>query len=352
LPRNADALFSAPAIEYSILIRVVLTNFQPLRAAAMLSAAILLARVIGLAQTSLTSAVMLEMETDAYTAAFRITEFVNYLVAGGALSATFIPVFTQFKDNARPADAWRFFSAIASIMSLVLLLILGLVYAFAEPIAAFATQEPPGEKLDLTVQMTRIMIPAQACFYLGGLLVGVLNAHKRFGASAYTGAVVQHGRAHTGCGRCGLQCGKTPSVAYGILIGAFCGNFLLPLVAALRGPREERVQFRLFAIVSCARCSGILSQFASHYAWRVVSRNRSDCDAVFHGPFARRHFDAARPRQSSYGCGTGNAGASCQRSGFSLSRQRSATGKWIASPSFCAMDCAASCLSHCPPRPC
>ena len=218
---------------------------QPLRAAALLSATILLARVIGLIQLSVTSILMTEMNTDAYTAAFRLTDFVNYLIAGGALSATFIPVFTQFKDNDRKEDAWRFFSAIISIMSLVLLVVLGVVYYFAEPIAARATQYQ-GEKLRLTVEMTRVMLPAQACFYVGGILVGVLNAYKRFGASGFTGAVYNIVALVFGVALWAVLPPNQKAIgfAWGILLGAFCGNLLLPLVAARRAPREERPQFQ------------------------------------------------------------------------------------------------------------
>ena len=35
-------------------------------------------------------------ETDAYYAAFTLPDFLNYLVAGGALSITFIPIFSKY----------------------------------------------------------------------------------------------------------------------------------------------------------------------------------------------------------------------------------------------------------------
>lgn len=208
----------------------------------MLSAAILLARVIGLAQVSAISWLMSQADSDAYTAAFRITDFVNYLVAGGALSATFIPLFVEFKETGNRDDAWRFFSSIASIMSLVLLVILGTAWIFMTPIAARVTQYS-GEKLAMTVAMTRIMLPAQACFYLGGLAVGILNAHRRFGASSLTGAVYNVVALLTGLALWFALGRSALSFAWGIFFGAFCGNFLLPVLAALRGPREDRLRF-------------------------------------------------------------------------------------------------------------
>ncbi len=230
----------------------------------MLSAAILLARVLGLAQLTITSWLMPQADTDAYTTAFRITDFVNYLIAGGALSATFIPVFTQFKDNGRQAEAWRFFSAVASIMSLALLAVLGAMYVFAYPLADFATRHAYSpEKLALTVQMARIMLPAQACFYLGGLLVGVLNAYKRFGASGMTGAVYNLVAIIVGVALWFVLSRKSVAFAsvgfaWGILLGAFCGGFLLPLLAVMRGPRAERVRFQFLLSL---RAPGIATFF-------------------------------------------------------------------------------------------
>ena len=214
---------------------------RPLRAAALLSATILLARIIGLVQSSLISSIMVKQQTDAYTAAFRVNDFVNYLVAGGALSVTFIPIFIEMKDNARRDEAWRFFSSIASIMSVALLGVLALTYILVEPVLYRIGWR--GEDLNLVVQMTHIMLPAQAFFYLGGMLVGVLNAHKRFGASSFTGAVYNVVAVVVGLMIWSLS-RDVLGFAWGILIGAFCGNFLLPLVASLRGTREERLQFR------------------------------------------------------------------------------------------------------------
>ena len=216
---------------------------QPLRAAAILSLAILLSRVIGLVQVIIVSSVMSPMDTDAYKAAFRINDFVNYLVAGGALSATFIPIFTQLKQTQSEREAWRFFSAIASIMSIVLLVILGSAFFLIEPIAARYTGYT-GEKLELTVQMTRIMLPAQAFFYMGGMIVGVLNAHKRFGAAGLTSSVYNLVALGVGIAAWQLMGRNALGFAWGILIGAFVGNFLLPLGAALLGPRQERLRFR------------------------------------------------------------------------------------------------------------
>ncbi len=217
---------------------------QPLRAAALLSVMLLLARVVGLVQTVVVGTLIPRGDNDAYKAAFGLIEFVNYLVAGGALSVTFIPLFTLFKNNDNERDAWRFFSAIASIMTCILVVIITLSYLLATPVARWYYSGFDEERLALTVKMTRILLPAQIFFYLGGMIVGVLNAHKRFGASSLTGVAYNIVALITGVALWFLLGHNSVGFAWGILIGAFFGNFLLPLVAALRAPSAERLRFR------------------------------------------------------------------------------------------------------------
>jgi putative peptidoglycan lipid II flippase len=221
---------------------------RALQAAAILSSLYFLSRLVGLVQNAIINAYLPPDATDAYWAAFAIPDFINYLVAGGALSITFIPIFTALQSTNREREAWRFFSTVAVIMGGVLILLLIVAELFARPLVAIARSgflERP-EVFDLTVAMTRVLLPAQWFFYIGGLLVGVLNAYKRFAASGWTGAVY-NGVAIV-VALLLLKLGVGPvAFAWGILAGAFLGNFLLPLLAARAAPRAQRPQFS-FAI--------------------------------------------------------------------------------------------------------
>lgn len=225
-------------------------RINPLRATAFLSGAILLARIIGFVQNIILNALLPATPNAAYRLAFVLPDFINYLVAGGAISVTFIPLFTQLKNDGDERAAWRFFSTVATLMGSVLLALIVITWIFADPLVRLTipgfdpTNHPDKAKtFALTVQMTRIFLPAQLFFYLGGMLVGVLNAHKRFGASGLTGALYNIVAIFVALGLWMLT--QNPlSFAWGILAGAFGGNFLLPLLASRRGPREERLQFR------------------------------------------------------------------------------------------------------------
>jgi putative peptidoglycan lipid II flippase len=222
-------------------------TINPLQAAAVLAVTVLLSRVVGFVQANIIMRLLPTADAEAYVAAFRIPNVVNYLVAGGAISITFIPVFTALEHAGERREAWKFFSTIVTIMAVILtaLTILGVI--FAEPLVRLITpgfNDPKkADVLALTVTMTRVLLPAQVFFYIGGLIVGVLNSHKRFGASGMTGTIYNLVAIFVGLTLWFFL--GSPGFVWGIFIGAFAGNFLLPLIAAHSGPDEERIHFSI-----------------------------------------------------------------------------------------------------------
>lgn len=217
-----------------------------MRAAALLSVLYLLSRFIGLIQSAIISAKFNPDQLDAYTGAFALPELVNYVVAGGALSTTFIPVFTGLMSNGREKEAWRFFSTIVTVMAVALTALIVFCFIVAHPLVTllnigFAGKDKSPEVLALTITMTRIMLPSQLCFYVGGTIVGVLNYYKRFGATGWTSAVYNIVAIIFGLAL--LRPLGPISFAWGILIGAAVGNLGLPLAAALLGPGQQRPHF-------------------------------------------------------------------------------------------------------------
>ena len=69
--------------------------------------------------------------TDVYYAAFTIPDLLNYLLAGGALSIAFLPIFSEYLATGREEEGWRVFSVIATTMTslLLLLVVAGEVFA-------------------------------------------------------------------------------------------------------------------------------------------------------------------------------------------------------------------------------
>ena len=226
---------------------------RPAQAMLILSALYFLARFTGLFQGALISALLPQNATDAYSVAFDLPDYLNYLVAGGAISLTFIPIFTRFWDKGKEAEAWRFFSTLLCLMGAFLVAATALMMLFTPQFMALTK---PGlletgreDTFELAVQMTRIILPAQLFFYAGGLMLGVLNSFKRFGASGWTGAT--YNLVAVGLAVPLWFWLRNPLVfAWGILVGAFVGNFLLPYLALHSGPRSQRPRFRWLLDVS------------------------------------------------------------------------------------------------------
>ena len=213
-------------------------------AALVLSASVLLSRLLGFVRDALIAYLLgAGSETDAYYAAFTLPDLMNYFLAGGTLSITFIPLYTRFIAKGRDEDGDRLMSVVLTNMGLLLatMLVVGEVYApelVGKLFPGFGARE-----LVRTTELTRIVMPAQLFFYIGGVLAAILMARERFVAVAavplvYNFSIIAFGIVlHDSMGVAGFSVGA--------LVGAFLGPFLIPLLAVRRAvPFRLRLNFR------------------------------------------------------------------------------------------------------------
>ncbi len=121
---------------------------------------------------------------DAYYAAFRIPDFIFNLLLAGALTAGFVPIFLELwqKD---PAKSWALTNRILRVVGVVMA-VAGLIgFVFAPHMVPFITPGFSGEKLALTITLTRIMMISPFLMGLSGVLSGVLHARRQFTAFAF-----------------------------------------------------------------------------------------------------------------------------------------------------------------------
>ena len=125
-------------------------------------------------------------EADAFFVAFRIPNLLRRLTAEGALTAGFIPVFTDYLTNRGKGEALRIARIIFTFAALCLgvLALLGILCAI--PLTQLFA---PGfladqGKFSLTVSLTRIMFPYIFLVSLVALAMGVLNSFRHFMAPA------------------------------------------------------------------------------------------------------------------------------------------------------------------------
>lgn len=170
--------------------------------------------------------------TDAYYAAFTLPDFLNYLVAGGSLSLTFIPVFTKFLAERREDEGWHVFSTVVTTMGALLaaVVVAGEIFA-PHLVQLIAPGFSPAEKARV-VFLTRLMLPAQICFYLGSILSAVQYAKGQFVVPSLA-PVVYNIAIILGGVLLSPRMGIT-GFAVGVLAGAVAGNFLLQVYGATR----------------------------------------------------------------------------------------------------------------------
>ena len=135
-------------------------------------------------------------ELDAFVYSNRVCETLFLLVAGGALGSTFLPAFTGLLAKDDRGSAWKLASSLANTVTLTLSLLAVLVAVFAPQVVRYALA--PGlyknpELFALTVSLLRIQLISAILFGLGGLIVGILNAHQVFLIPALTPAMYQLG---------------------------------------------------------------------------------------------------------------------------------------------------------------
>ncbi len=172
-------------------------NRQIARAAGTVMFAIVLGQITGLIRSILVArAFGASPELDAFFAANRVSETLFLLVAGGALGSAFIPTFTGFLAKGDRVAAWRLAASLARLVTLTLSLLAVLAAVFAPQIVRYALA--PGfvtnpTLFSLTIHLLRIQLISAVLFGLGGLLVGILNAHQVFLVPALTPAMYQLG---------------------------------------------------------------------------------------------------------------------------------------------------------------
>jgi putative peptidoglycan lipid II flippase len=172
------------------------------------------------------------MEADALNAAFVLPDMISYFLVGGAASITFVTILTRYRDTGREAEGERSLSVILTTMALVL----GSAVLLAELAAPwFIRAWFPGfeaAKVELCVYLTRILLPAQLCFFAGGVFGAVLLVRKQFYAQAVTPLIYNLGTIVGGvllARRIGVS-----SLAIGTVAGALLGPFLINAAGAFR----------------------------------------------------------------------------------------------------------------------
>lgn len=204
-------------------------------------ASTMLSRVIGLVRVKYIAWLFgRSAAADAFYAAFQLPDMISYFLVGGAASITFVTILSRYRDVGREAEGERAMSVILTTMVLVL----GGAIVAAEFLApAYVRLLLNGFKSDpakaaLCVHLTRILLPAQICFFAGGVFGAVLLVRKQFSVQAVAPLIYNLGTILGGVFLAHDM--GVSSLAIGTVGGAFCGPFLLNAIWAHRAGMRFR----------------------------------------------------------------------------------------------------------------
>ncbi len=210
-------------------------------AALIMAGSIFLSRLMGLVRDKVISwRFGAGTEADVYFAAFTIPDFINYLLAGGYVSITLIPLLSKrFAED--PDDAWRFFSAVLTWAALSVAVLCTAAWLAAPQLAHLTAPGFSPEQLARLSLFLRIILPGQVFFLTGACFAALLYIRKQFIVPAltpllYNGLIILGGLLWPGHDMEGF--------CWGVPAGAACGAFALPLAAARAGGLHVTLRLR------------------------------------------------------------------------------------------------------------
>jgi putative peptidoglycan lipid II flippase len=190
-------------------------------AALLLAASVLLSRLLGFARdVVLAGMIGRNAQTDAYSAGFMLPDLLNHLLAGGALSVAFLPVYERLRRQRGAAAGHDFTATALGTMGVLTLALTAVLFVFADPLVAWQFGFPP-EQHALTVRLTRIVLPAQLAFVCGGILRAALMADGQFRSQAVAPLLYNVGIIAGGVALAGTL--GVEGFAWGALAGALVG---------------------------------------------------------------------------------------------------------------------------------
>ncbi len=153
------------------------------RSAGSVGLATFLSRILGFVRDMIIAALFGAMSSaDAFFVAFRIPNLLRRLTAEGAMTAAFVPVFTDSYHTEGKKPAFLFACNVITILTIILVFLVAIGEVFTEKLVALIA---PGftataESFALTVTLTQIMLPYLLVISVAAVMMGMLNSMKIF----------------------------------------------------------------------------------------------------------------------------------------------------------------------------
>lgn len=180
-------------------------------------------------------------QTDAFLVAMTIPELLRNMLAGGTLTAAFIPVFSSYLAQGRNNEAQKLSSGIINMLFVGLMLMAGVGILCAPYLVKFVAPGFQGETFELAISLSRILFPAIIFFGIASIFGGILNAYQHFSTPAFTPLALNLCIIITTfafCAKLGIV-----SLTIGVVIGGLA-QLLMQIPALIKKGMRYRINFR------------------------------------------------------------------------------------------------------------
>lgn len=152
-----------------------------LSAAFVISGMMLLSRVLGLIRARLLAGTFgAGPELDIYFASFRLPDLLFQLLVMGALSSSFIPVFTSYLEKKEKEEAWRVANYVINASTIIFAILTFFIFVFTEPLARIIAPDYQTWQISEMVKLMRVMMVGQFFLIISNFVTGILQSFKRF----------------------------------------------------------------------------------------------------------------------------------------------------------------------------
>lgn len=142
----------------------------------------LISRILGLIRNQLMLAYFgisaNTMILDAYFGAFKVPDFIFNVIFIGAITTIFIPLFTKYKKESEE-KAQKFTIDMLRYVSFIFIIICATSWFFMDYIMMIITPGFDGEKLNLTIALSKIMIISPLLFAISSIFGSICNIHRK-----------------------------------------------------------------------------------------------------------------------------------------------------------------------------
>ncbi len=212
--------------------------------------AVMMSRVLGLIREQVFAGLFgAGTANDAFVVAFRIPNLLRDLFGEGALSSAFVTVFSDYDQNKTQKQTWQLASNVIVFFGCALSLITLLAIFFSDFIVQVLAPEfdKISGKQDLTILLTRIMMPFLVLISLSAVVMGILNTRKRFFIPALASSFFNLGSIIGGVSLAILLPKWDIPAIIGMAIGTLIGGLLQ---LAMQLPTLMRCGFKFYPAIN------------------------------------------------------------------------------------------------------